>query len=276
MREEMGEALAGRRRAAGFSQQHLAQLAGYHRSQVSHAETACRDNTTRTFWQAMDKTLKTGRYFTRWYDQMRACAEPAPRTRARTAELRTAAPLKAAGLMTALAGYRQHGWPAREARGCLELVTGTVADALEVSRPAGLVAAHWWQETGGREDAARRLPPMPPPGSSLAVIDAGQSWYFLVRAGACPWAGDSPGPPGAAPAAVTVRWHAAGSRILLPPSPAGTSTISWAYQPPRGVRLAPPLAILDLLGKAAAITRAPGTLTLPGGVIAAPAGQPRA
>jgi hypothetical protein len=170
----------------------------------------------------------------------------------------------------ALADYRQRGWPVAEADGRLELVTGTILDAMQVRRLTGLVAAQCWLETGGREDVARGLPALAAPGRSLAVIEDGESWYFLVRTGASPWAGQhracsaGPGAPEAS-ADGAIRWHSAGSRIPAPPS------AKWAYLPGRAVRLAPPLAVLELLGRAAAMTRAPGALTLPGGAIAFPA-----
>jgi hypothetical protein len=160
-----------------------------------------------------------------------------------------------------------------ESRDQLELATGTVVDAMQVGRLTGMVAAQCWLETGGREDMARGLPALSAPGRSLAVIEAGESWYFLVRTGASPWDGagrrQEPGPP-AAPQDGAIRWHSAGSAIPAPPG-TGPSAARWAYLPARAVRLAPPLAMLELLGRAAAMTRAPGTLTLPGGAVAFPA-----
>jgi hypothetical protein len=271
MREEMGRALAERRRAADLSQDALGELIGYHRTQVSHAETACRDDIQREFWQAVDRVFKSGRYFTSRYDRMRACMEPVSQVRVPAAELKTGIVLQADDIAEAFAAYRRFTWPVTDSGDRVELVTGTITDALEVAPATGRLAAHWWQETGGREDVARGLPPLPPPASSLAVVDTGEHWYFLVRSGVDLWSGDGDGRSGTTPDTVTVRWHAAGGRILLPPSAAGEGSASWACLPSRGVRLAPPLAVLSLLGRAAAMTRTPGVLTLSGGMIVAPA-----
>jgi hypothetical protein len=280
IREDMGRALAVRRKAAGLTQAQFGARIGYTRSAVSHAETARHDDTGREFWEATDRALGIGTYFTNWHDRIRAHLEPerrGPAAWARGTDLAVGAALKGGDRRAALADYRQRGWPAVEADdppGRLELATGTVVDAMQVGRWTGLVAAQCWLETGGREDVARGLPALAAPGRSLAVIESGDRWYFLVRTGASPWAGhqDQAPDPDISGDGV-IRWHSAGSRI---PAPPGTgqkpgADARWAYLPARAVRLAPPLAVLELLGRAAAMTRAPGALTLPGGAVAFPA-----
>lgn len=271
MREDMGRALAGRRKAAGLTQAQFGARIGYTRSAVSHAETARHDDTGREFWEAADRILGIGSYFTSWHDRIRAPLERrGPSALTHGADLPVGAAMKGGDSGAALADYRQRGWPVAETDGGLELTTGTVVDAMQVGRLAGLVAAQCWLETGGREDVARGLPALSAPGRSLAVIEAGGSWYFLVRTGASPWTCADASRTCQAPQEGAIRWHSAGSRIPAPPG-TGEQPAKWAYLPGRAVRLAPPLAVLELLGRAAAMTRAPGTLTLPGGGIAFPA-----
>src|SRR5437660_7180895 len=76
MREDMGRALAGRRKAAGLTQAQFGARIGYTRSAVSHAETARHDDTGREFWEAADRTLGIGSYFTSWHDRIRTHLEP--------------------------------------------------------------------------------------------------------------------------------------------------------------------------------------------------------
>jgi hypothetical protein len=75
-----------------------------------------------------------------------------------------------------------------------------------------------------------------------------------------------------------VRWHCGGSRIPVPPSrDADGQQVRWACPPPRRVRLADPVILLDLLAKAAALTGGQcRQLTLPSGiaVVPAPGGPP--
>ena len=52
-------------------------------------------------------------------------------------------------------------------------MTGTVIDALEVPRAAGMVAAAWWLYTRGVPDEIRGLPALPDPAVALAAIAAG-------------------------------------------------------------------------------------------------------
>jgi hypothetical protein len=164
----------------------------------------------------------------------------------------------------ALAGYRRLGWPAEERQGRLVLVTGTVIDALEVPRAAGMLAAGWWLFTGGAADEVRGLPALPRPDQALAVVEAGDSLFFLAQASGAshPWTGcDVPAraPAPASASALAVRWHCLGSRIPAPPSPDGAGRqAAWAYLPPERLRLAPAIGLLDLLAKAAAARPAAG------------------
>jgi hypothetical protein len=273
MRENMGRALVSRRKAAGLTQAQFGARIGYTRSAVSHAETARRDDTGREFWEAADRILGIDSYFTSWHDRIRAHLEPegrGPAAWTHGADLPVGAALKGGDLREALAGYRQCGWPVAETSDGLELATGTVVDAMQVGRLTGMVAAQCWLETGGREDPGRGLPALSAPGLSLAVIKADESWYFLVRTGASPWAGQDRAGGRPAPKEGAIRWHSTGSRIPAPPG-TGQAPANWAYLPAGAVRLAPPLAVLELLGRAAAMTRTPGALTLPGGAVAFPA-----
>src|SRR5207249_1461319 len=72
---------------------------------------------------------------------------------------------------------------------------------------------------------------------------------------------------------VAVRWHADGSRIPAPPSlDSRGRRVAWAHPPPGRMRLANPIILLDLLAKAAALTRQRRhLLTFPGGISVAPA-----
>src|SRR5262249_2612445 len=88
-------------------------------------------------------------------------------------------------------------WPATRARGCgggqtggrIERICGDGVEALEVPRPAGVVAVHWWLHTGGAPDEIRGLPALPGPQDALAAVAAGDRFLFLVQPGACPWVG---------------------------------------------------------------------------------------
>jgi transcriptional regulator with XRE-family HTH domain len=274
MRRDMGRDLRRRREEAGLTQERFADLTGrYGRGTVSHAEIGTGD-TGREFWVIADRLLGTGGLFAEFHDLIREYLGQEKRaavTGDGVKELRSHVVLKSAQPLTALAGYRRLGWPVTADGDRLALVTGTAADVLEVTRPAGAVAAAWWLETGGAEDAARGLAALPAPGMSLAVIDAGERWYFLVSAGSFPWGTSEGGHAGTAPEGAAVRWHATGSSIPAPPSKAGLAAARWAHLPVSALQPAPALAVLDLLGKAAAMTCAPGTLRLPGGAVAVPA-----
>jgi hypothetical protein len=138
-----------------------------------------------------------------------------------------------------------------------------------------LLAISWWLDSGGSADSIRNLPAMPRPDQALAVISAGQSFYFLARAGTFPWPADRPPSPGAAGRAAepVIGWHSHGSQVPLPPSRAADGQpVQWAHLPSRGVWLASPVALLELLAKAVTVIRnEPQALSLPGGVLAVPA-----
>lgn len=189
LRRQLGHDLAARRKAAGMLQKELASRIGHTRGSLSNAETGHRDK-SRKFWQSCDDVLGTGTHFAGSYDRIYAGHEPAPSPRAvATPALRLSAALKSGrDLAGMLAEYRLLGWPAREQPdGGLALPTGQAADAFEVPRAAGIIAARSWLETGGREDLVRGLPALPSPSTHLAVIDAGNRWYFLARPGSSPW-----------------------------------------------------------------------------------------
>jgi transcriptional regulator with XRE-family HTH domain len=278
MRRDMGRDLARRREEAGLTQDKLADLTGrYGRGTVSHAETGIGD-TGREFWVIADRLLGTGGLFAECHDLIREYLGQGKRAAVACdgiEELRCNLVLKSAQPQAALAGYRRLGWPVSADGERLALVTGTVADVLEVTRPAGAVATAWWLETGGAENAARGLAALPAPGMSLAVIDAGERWYFLVSAGSFPWDASRGGHAGTVHEGAAVRWHATGSRIPVPPSKAGQAAARWAHLPVSALQPAPALAVLDLLGKATAMTCTPGTLRLPGGAVAVPAALPQ-
>jgi hypothetical protein len=68
-----------------------------------------------------------------------------------------------------------------------------------------------------------------------------------------------------------VIWHAGCSSVPLPPASA-IRTARWAYLPSgQALRLAPPYAVLHLLGRAASMLSAPSALALPGGTLVTPA-----
>ncbi|HET9081574.1 MAG TPA: helix-turn-helix transcriptional regulator [Trebonia sp.] len=271
MRAEMGRELAHRRRAAGLSQGRFAELTGsYSQSAVAHAERG-RDDVGAGFWRAADRLLGTDGLFAGLHDEVRECMEPGRRAAVPGGDadpvVRCGAALKSAAPDRALAGYRRLGWPVSAAcDGTLELLTGKTADVLEVGRPAGMVAAGAWLESGGAEGTVRPLPRLPAPEGALAVIEAGERWFFLVRTGfPFPWQPAGGRRPAADRGEAEIRWHSGGGRVPLPPSKAGRATARWAYLPEARLRPAPPLALLDLLGWAVAVTRDPGRLLLPGG-----------
>ena len=283
MRRDLGRQLANRRKAAGLVQREFGALVGYSRTAVANAETG-NARIGRVLWERADRVLGSGELFARGFDRIQAQASarssatatrrPADRGwRAETAEL--AGSLESLTLGTARQACRDQGWPTEEDRdGRLWLVTGSVIDALEVSRAAGMVAAAWWLYTRGVPDEIRGLPALPDPADALVVIVSGSRCYFLTRSGACPWTRRDAGDP-AKPGTVTVRWHADGSRVLVPPSPLpdGERAV-WAHLPAPGAQLASPMALLHVLAQAAAATRHGGSLILPGGVLAVPAADP--
>lgn len=279
MRAEMGRELASRRRDAGLSQERFAGLTGrYSQSAVAHAEKG-RDDVGGGFWRAADRVLGTGGLFAGLHEEVRMCLEPARRTAVdgggALAEVRCGTALKSAAPDRALAEYRRRGWPVAAHGDALELVAGKAVDVLEVGRPAGMVAAGAWLESGGVDGAVRALPRLPAPEAALAVIEAGERWFFLVRTGfPVPWGTGGDRHTAGEAGEAEVRWHSAGARVPLPPSKAGAGVARWAYLPGTLLRPPPPLAVLNLLGWAVAVTRAPGRLLLPGGAAVAAAAPP--
>jgi transcriptional regulator with XRE-family HTH domain len=273
LRRELGSALKKARSAAGYSQAQLARRTGYARSTVSTVESGSQ-NVPRIFWERRDAALGTGTAPLRRYDKLAR-----RRISGRHEEARQVGRGLDAHVAAEAAGaYRELGWRVEHAGGRVELVGGDGVEALEVPRPAGVVALRWWLHTGGMPDEIRGLPALPGPQDALAVIAAGDRFLFLVQAGACPWVGPdlavaaSPGGTVGQPGAV-VCWHADGSRIPAPPSRDSRGhRVAWAYPPPRRVRLADPIVLLDLLAKAAALTgHRRHLLTFPGGISVVPA-----
>jgi transcriptional regulator with XRE-family HTH domain len=282
LRRELGRALKEARGAAGYSQAQLARKTGYARSTVSTVESGGQ-NVPRSFWERSDAALGTGAALSSQYDRLahrRASRLPHAAGAGADEEARQIGRgLDAAIAAEAVMAYRQLGWPVAHGGGQVELVCGNGVEALEVPRPAGVVAVHWWLHTGGAPDEIRGLPALPSPQDALVVIAAADQFLFLVQAGACPWAGPdlavaapagAGDPPGAAAA---VRWHSDGSRIPAPPSQDSRGQrVTWAYPPPGRVRLADPIVLLDLLAKATTLAgHRRHLLTFPGGVSVVPA-----
>jgi DNA-binding XRE family transcriptional regulator len=278
LRRDLGRALKEARRAAGYSQAQLARKTGYARSTVSTVESGGQ-NVPRIFWERSDAALGTGTALLARYDRLpqrrlaglsRTAAGAWAREETRHARRGLGADIVA----DAVAAYMRLGWRVHDGDGQVDLVCGNGIEALEVPRPAGVVAVHWWLHTGGAPDEIRRLPALPGPQDALAVIAAGDRYLFLVQSGACPWAGPdlAVAPPAGGPPGVAVRWHADGSRIPAPPSLDGHGQrVAWAYPPPNRVRLANPIVLLDLLARAATLTRHRRQLGFPGGISVVPA-----
>ncbi len=292
LRRELGRELKARREAAGLSQPQLATRTRYSRSTIATLESEAGGAVARAFWARCDGVFGTGNLFAGRWDEIQQHVQAARAAKAATVRRpgsrrsRTAGTTQLQALQLLRSGpeppevddaasaYARLGWPVtREPR--LELVTGTLIDVLEVPRAAGLLAMSWWLESGGAADTVRNLPAMPRPGQALAAISAGASVYFLVQAGLCPWpaGGSLPGEQAYGAAERVIGWHAHGSRVPLPPGGAGGGQPArWAHLPARGVWLASPAALLELLAKAVTITGAnPPGLSLPGGVRAVPA-----
>lgn len=158
-----------------------------------------------------------------------------------------------------------------ETDGRLELVTGVAVDALEVPRAAGMLAIHWWLYTDGHPDELRGLPSLPSPAEAMAVIAAGDSFYFLTQSGTSPWTTQDPAVTRTADQAgqPVIRWHSSASRIPFPPGNA--HDVAWAHLPTRAMWLPAPAILLHLLASAtAALQHGPQMLTLPGNVLAIP------
>ncbi len=282
LREALGRELAARRRGVGLTQAGFARRAGYSRSSVSTIECGTQAAAA-AFWTACDRVLQTGDLFASGHDRIQAqqvadnrAADDA--ARAAAARIGTAWPqghaLDAADPAEAVAAYRELGWQVRGIGGRLELVTCADVEALELQRPAGVLAAGWWADSKGAPDVVRGLPALPHPAEAMAVIAAGPRCWFLVRGGECPWIPGETDDSGTGGGAV-IRWHAHGSRVPAPPSLAADGHAAvWARIPRPPVRLPSPVALLDLLAKATAAASLPCTLTLPGGVRAVPAAAP--
>ena len=278
LRRELGRALKEARGAAGYSQAQLARKTGYARSTVSTVESGSQ-NVPRIFWERSDAALGAGASLIARYDRLaQGRVARFPHTAAGTGGhedgeagrgLNTGVPAEA------VVAYRRQGWQVAHTGGRIELVCGGGVEALEVPRPAGVVAVRWWLHTGGAPDEIRGLPALPGPQDALAVIATGDRFLFLVQPGACPWVGPdlAVATPGGGPPGVLVRWHAGGSRIPAPPSrdPRG-QRVTWAHPPPGRVRLADPIVLLDLLVKAVALAgHRRHSLTFPGGISVVPA-----
>jgi transcriptional regulator with XRE-family HTH domain len=277
LRRDLGRTLKQAREAAGYSQAQLALKTGYARSTVSTVESGSQ-NAPRIFWERSDAALGTGAALLARYDrltQRRVAAFPRAATAAHQGAARAGRGLDARAPAEAAAAYRQLGWRVEHSGGHVELVCGQGVEALEVRRPAGIVAVHWWLHTGGAPDEVRGLPGLPGPQDALAVIAAGDRYLFLVQAGACPWSGPdlAVASPAGGPPGEVVRWHAGGSRIPAPPSRDGGGELAaWGYPPPARVRLANPIVLLDLLAKAVALAgHRRHVLTFPGGISVVPA-----
>lgn len=284
MRRELGRQLAAWRRAADYTQAQLARQTGYARSTVSTVESGSQ-HVLRIFWERCDAALDTGQLLATAYDRLQERQAELRRAEAGRVRESSAARLDVSRRRrrrpdlgpVSIAEYGQLGWIAQEHAGRLELVTGTVVDALELQRPAGMLAVQWWLGSRGTPDEMRGLPALPHPDEALAVIAAGPRFFFLVAAGACPW--DDLPPAAASTAdddATAIRWHARESRIPAPPGPtADGSPVTWVHVPvltAEAPQLANPITLLDMLAKAAAAVRnQPTALTLSGGILAVPA-----
>jgi DNA-binding XRE family transcriptional regulator len=278
LRRELGRALKEARGAAGYSQAQLARKTGYSRSTVSTVESGTQ-NVPRIFWERSDAALGAGASLIARYDRLaQGRVARFPHTAVGTGgheEGEAGRGLNTGVAAEAIAAYRRQGWRVEHMGGRIELICGDGVEALEVPRPAGVVAVRWWLHTGGAPDETRGLPTLPGPQDALAVVAAGDRFLFLVQPGACPWVGPDLAvatPGGGAPGAL-VRWHAGGSRIPAPPSrdPRGQG-VTWAHPAPGRVRLADPIVLLDLLVKAVALAgHRRHRLTFPGGISVVPA-----
>ncbi len=293
LRRELGVRLKALRLAAGYTQPQLARTTGYSRSTISTVEGGGQ-NVPLTFWERCDQVLETGGALTAEFGRVEGQRDAERRELARREAAARAGALRAVhlagpgqlgpgphalSLADAARAYQDVGWPVEQTGGRLVLVTGDAVDALEVPRAAGVLAVRWWLFTGGAQDEVRGLPTLPPPQESLAVVTAGDRFWFLVQAGAFPWRDPAVTATdvGHESLQAAVSWHARGSAIPLPPSPFGSDrqAAEWVRLPAAGIRLADPVALLDLLAKAvAAISGSGRGLTMPGGVPVVPAVPP--
>jgi transcriptional regulator with XRE-family HTH domain len=285
MRRELGRQLATRRKAAGYLQRELGALVGYSRTAIANAETGG-TRVGRQLWEHADQVLETGELFARGYDRIQA--QIAAESRASAGRQAPAAasqkPQDPVGLESltvsqARVAYLERGWPVEEdTGGRLWLGTGTVIDALEVPRPAGIVAMSWWLYTRGVPDEIRGLPALPDPAGALAAITSDSRCYFLTQSGSCPWTRRDVEAAGTGTSAIptVVRWHADGGRVPAPPSQPGSGErAAWAHLSSGEERLVSPMALLHVLAKAIAATGDGAALALPGGVRAVPAPSTR-
>jgi transcriptional regulator with XRE-family HTH domain len=285
MRRELGRQLASRRREAGYLQRELGVLLGYSRTAVANAEIGS-PGIGRQLWERADLALGTGELFARGWTRIQAqvaaesrasAGRPVPGAGSRAPGEASGQPadgLESLTPGTALRACLQRGWPAEEdPDGRLWLVTGTVIDALEVPRQAGMLAMSWWLYTRGVPDEIRGLPALPDPAGALAVVTAGSRCYFLTQSGACPWTRrDVAAADVAGSAGTVVRWHSHGGRVLAPPSRlSGGERAAWEHVPSGGGQLVSPMALLHALAQAVAATREGAGVILPGGVRAVPA-----
>jgi transcriptional regulator with XRE-family HTH domain len=267
LHRELGRALAGWRRAGDFTQAELGRKVGYSRSTISTVESG-RQQVPREFWESCDQLL--GADLAAHYDRVQAATAAERRPARGLCMPADSARVNVNDALDEAAVYERFGWPIVSADGRLKLVTGSVVDALEVSRPAGMLAAHWWLGTGGAADPIRGLPALPPPESALAVISADARLFILAASGACPWAAEDnlPALPTTSGSTALIRWHAEGSRIPAPPGPG----VAWLHAPAGSLQLPSPVTLLDLLAKAtSAVRRHPGALALQDGILAVPA-----
>jgi transcriptional regulator with XRE-family HTH domain len=267
-RRALGQRLARARKAAGYTQQQLAEATRYARSTIANAESG-HSEVARPFWARCDRVLTPIRSFATAFDEFHA-VDHAPVLGPETglgAFGHARRLIRSGKLPGALTGYRRLGWPVTEgyARRA-DLMTGEVVDALEVPAKTGRIAASWWRYSHVRPDPARDLPALPSPARALAVIAAGDRWYFLAAAGGCAWTSDDGAPmPDAADsgndAEPVICWHAHGSQIPVPPSPLADGHLAvWTHLPTQPPQLAPTSGILGLLDAA-----------IPGGVRVVPA-----
>jgi transcriptional regulator with XRE-family HTH domain len=278
MRRDLGCQLAARRKAAGYLQRELATLVGYSRTAIANAETGS-TQIGRQLWEHADRVLGTGELFGRGHERIQALIAAESRAgagrHASAAVLRDARQPADLDSVTASQAYVERGWPVEDDAGeRLWLVTGTVVDVLEVSRPAGMVAMGWWLYTRGMPDEIRGLPALPDPAGALAAITAGPCCYFLTQSGSCPWSRRDIGTPAGTGSASpdVVRWHADGGRVPAPPSKLDSGErATWAHLPSGAGQLVSPMALLHVLAQATGATRDGAGLTLPGGVRAVPA-----
>lgn len=276
LRRELGAQLAARRRQAGLSQAEFGRRGGFSRSAVAGAESGHQPASPQ-FWAHADRILCSGDFFARGRDaiEQRIALErrmAADRAWAHAAQktAQAAEGLEATDRAQALTAYRRRGWQVTDTPSGLRLVTGDLVDALEVPRIAGVLAVAWWRGTAGAADQVRGLPELPPPAEALAAIRAGSRCFFLAQAGEYPWAHDDTAHTAPQNDSV-ITWHSQGSGIPLPPSREGDADgAMWLHAPAGAVRLTSPVMLLHLLAAAVAVTREPGRLMLPRGVIAAP------